>query len=133
MVKCALRAMTDEKLFCVYLKRGEGSETHTRAAEIISRSTPEDAVADLIDLPRSNERDVALDGGFHQITPPIELPRLLLIPWKPHAALEPALVVPNGDRPMLDSGGRARWREKRGHTSGVGAKPAYERALRDEL
>lgn len=141
MVKWALRAITDEKLFCVYLYTNEQAKVRKRSSwlSIILESkqgmyrAPENAVPDFVNLPRPDERNVAFESRFHEVPPPVKLPCLLFIPRYLHAALKPTFIVPKRDRTVLDGGRCSCGREERGHACCVGAQTTNEGALRDEF
>ena len=103
-----------------------------RRREVVRR-VPEHTVADLVDLPRPDERDVADNGGLHQVPPTIELARFLLVARDLHARLEPALVVSNRNRAVLDRRRGTGGREEGRDTCRVRPQTADKRALRDQL
>ena len=108
--------MTELKLCAAYL---------TRATQFFARSTagdlhlPEDAVPNLIHLPRAYERDVARDGGLQYVSPSVDLARLLRDTRYLHALRRTTRVIAHGDHASFDRRIRTRGRIEGGNTSGV--------------
>ena len=103
-----------------------------RAREVVRR-IPEHAVPDLVDLPRSDEGDVARDGRLEHEPSAVELARLLLDSRNRDPGLDAARFQSEGDGTLLDCGVCARGREDGGETRCMCVQPSDKRALGDEF
>lgn len=100
---------------------------------VIVRRIPEHQIPNLIRLPRMHKRDVARNRRLHDISPSVELSRLLLVSMDLHSVGATARVVLDRYLACLYFCAGAGWGVDDGVASCVGVESGNERALGDEL
>lgn len=122
--------MTVLKLFDAYLVGTSQATIHQTS---ISPHSPEHAVTNLINLPCSNERDIARNSRFQHVSLPIDYFMLLLYTRNLHPGRHAALVVPHRNGTFLHGRRRAGWREEGRNACCVCAYTLSECALGNEF